>query len=521
MSFENELKKKLNGKYEYLKLLKVVYNTSFSHLLVNFIYPEDKPIFTDSQKAEIKTAVSEILNIKGNIDCKFNKSYLDKNIVFKSIFEFVKKNFDSISAYFNENTLEYDRNALSVQINIRANKTLVEYINSNNITETIKKHLLKNFCGDFIITTSLGEEDFDDSMLEERAIRIQNQLVPEVQTPRYKVSEPMVVFGSEIMPLPEYISNLKGEKISVILGGVVSDLVEKEYLPRKNKEKGIDEKRKYYTFKLDDGSGKVSCIHFCTKTSQKHFKLVEDGTFIICKGDYNKKTNGEMQYMIKAISLCHKIEEQLEGQVAIDIQPNKEQEAYKFVIPQPYTRTIQNNLFDVQKDYPDFIKDKEYVVFDVETTGLDADKNDITEIGAVKIVNGEITEKFQSLCKPFEQIPQNIISLTGITNEMVENQPLSTDIIQDFLTFTKGATLVGYNVHFDLNFIQNVAKRINKSFSNEIRDCLMDARVKLTTLPNYKLKTLVSHLGITLDNAHRALYDATATAEAFLALSLM
>ena len=59
----------------------------------------------------------------------------------------------------------------------------------------------------------------------------------------------------------------------MILAGYVENLIEKEYLPRKNKEKGIDEKRKYYTFELNDNSGKVNCIHFCTKLSQKHFSL--------------------------------------------------------------------------------------------------------------------------------------------------------------------------------------------------------------------------------------------------------
>lgn len=520
MNFERELKKKLGGKYDFIKLLKVVYNSSFSHLLVNFIYPEDKPIFSDAQKLEIKTAVIDVLNIKGSVDCKFNKSYLDKNIVFKSIFEFIKYNFDSISAYITEDTLEYSRDALSVSIVIKCNKTLDDYVKSNSIIESIKAHLTENFCGDFVVSACLGVDEFDDSFLEERAVIIQNSIVPTVQTPRYKVTEPMIVFGSEIMPLPEYIKNLKGEKLSVILAGEVKGLEEKEYLPRKNKEKGLDEKRKYYTFKLDDGTGAVSCIHFCSKTSQKHFKLIEDGVHIICKGDYNKKTNGEMQYMIKSISLCKKIEEDVAEEVQ-EIVPQSSISTYKFVSPQPYTRTVQNNFFDVKKEYPEFITTNTFVVFDVETTGLDADKNDITEIGAVKIVNGEIVEKFQSLCKPFEPIPNNIISLTGITNEMVASQPKSTDIIEDFLTFCKDSVLVGYNVNFDLNFIQNVAKRVKKSFPNEIRDCLMDARNKIHTIPNYKLKTLVSHLGITLDNAHRALYDATATAEAFLALSLI
>ena len=83
MDFVKEINKKFNNKYEYLKLLKVVYNTSFSQLLVNFIYPENKPLLTIEQKEEIKSAVQDLLQIKGTLECKFNKSYLDQNIVLK------------------------------------------------------------------------------------------------------------------------------------------------------------------------------------------------------------------------------------------------------------------------------------------------------------------------------------------------------------------------------------------------------------------------------------------------------
>ncbi len=520
MNFEQELKKALNCKYNYLKLLRVVYNTTFSECLVNFIYPEDKPIFTDEQKDEIKQAVINILNLRGRVECKFNKSYLDKNIVFSKLTEFLSINYESISTCFNEQTLDYEKDNFCVKICINANQTLLDYIENNNICEKIKQFLKENFCGDFAITTKKSDDDFDESLLDDRAEQMQANIKVEEKLPRYKVSEPMIVFGSEIMPLPEYIKNLKGEKLSCILAGKVELLTEKEYLPRRNKAKGSDEKMKYYTFKLNDESGAVNCIHFCNKTSQKHFKLIEEGGYVLCKGDYLKRNNGDMQYLIKAMALCHKLEEEDTPGIEeeMEVVPLN---TYKFVKPEAYSRTIQNNLFEVPKVYPDYIMEKSYVVFDVETTGLEADKNDITEIGAVKIINGEIVEKFQALCKPFERIPDRIIQLTGITNEMVENEPLSTEIIEDFLLFCENSVLVGYNVHFDLNFIQNVARRINKTFNNDIRDCLMDARNKATNLPNYKLKTLVSHLGITLDNAHRALYDATATAEAFLALSLM
>ena len=352
-------------------------------------------------------------------------------------------------------------------------------------------------------------------MLEERANKIQSKMEVATRTPRYKVANVNVVFGSDIIPMPEYIKNLNSEKVSLILAGTVENLEQKEFLPRRNKIKGIDEKRKMYKFKLNDGSGTVNCVHFCTKSSEKHFVLVEEGSFILCLGDYIKRDNGEMQYMIKSISLCTRTDEIVEYK-----SEETESDSYKYVHPSPYTRIIQNNLFDTKKDYPEYIMKNTFVVFDVETTGLVPDKNEITEIGAVKIVNGEITERFQTLCKPHQLISSEITKLTGITNEMVENEHAPEDIIEDFLLFAKNSIMVGYNVNFDYQFIQIAAKKVDKAFNNEFRDCMGDAKAKLF-LPNYRLGTVVDHLGVTLNNAHRALYDATATAEAFLRLSLL
>ena len=126
MNFLNDLNKKLNNKYSYLKLLRVVYNTTFSTCMVNFIYPESSPILTEIQKDEIKLAVGEILGIKGKLDCKFNKSYLDKDIVFAKLCEFIKSKYDSISPYFTSETLTYERDLLCVKItNIKQNTVIL------------------------------------------------------------------------------------------------------------------------------------------------------------------------------------------------------------------------------------------------------------------------------------------------------------------------------------------------------------------------------------------------------------
>lgn len=516
MDFLETLSKKLNGKYNYLKILKVVYDTTFSLCHINFIYPESVPTLDNAQKDEIKNACQEILNIQSKLECKFNKSFLDENIVKSKIHEFFKSNFDSISSCINDDQIDYSKNAIAIDLCLHVNQTIYNYFLENDICTKLKSYLNDNFCAEFkVVCKQDDSENFDEQDLEKRAQEVQSKIEYKARTPRYKVANVLPVFGGDIMPMPEYIKNLKEEKISVVLAGNVLNLEQKEFLPRRNKAKGIDEKRKMYKFKLDDGSGTVECVHFCTKNSEKHFVLVEEGAYILCQGDYVKRMTGEMQYLIKSISLCSKTDEVVEYKVVE--QSNSD---YKYVRPTPYTRMIQKTLFETKTQYPDYIMNNTFVVFDVETTGLVPDKNEITEIGAVKIVNGEITERFQTLCKPHQQISAEITKLTGITNEMVENEHAPEEIIEDFLRFAGDSIMVGYNVNFDYQFIQFTAKKVDKMFNNEFRDCMGDAKAKLF-LPNYRLGTVVHHLGVTLDNAHRALYDATATAEAFLRLSLM
>lgn len=419
MSFLDLLSKKLQGKYDYLKVLKVVYNTTFSLCHINFIYPESVPILTNNQKEEILSACKDVLGIKGKIECKYNKSYLDENIVKSKIKDFLFSDFNSISACIDMGAVDYSRDSFCVTLNFKVNQTLKQYFVDNLVCEKLKAFLVDNFCGDFQIYVTLdNSNNFDENELEIRAQEVQANLEVQTRIPRYKVGNLLPVFGGEIMPFPEYIKNIEGEKNAVILAGTVSNIEEKDYLPRRNKAKGSDERRKMYKFKLTDDSGSINAIHFCTKTSEKHFGLVEDGAYIVCLGDCSLRGN-DKQYVIKSISLCSKVEEVEEEKAELD-ETKQERVGYKYVQPTPYVRIVQDNIFDVPEVYPDWIMNNTFVVFDVETTGLVPDKNDITEIGAVKIVNGEIIEKFQTLCKPHCNISAEITKLTGITNEMVE-----------------------------------------------------------------------------------------------------
>ncbi len=157
-----------------------------------------------------------------------------------------------------------------------------------------------------------------------------------------------------------------------------------------------------------------------------------------------------------------------------------------------------------------------FVVFDLETTGLNNKTCAITEIGAVKIENGKIVDHFSSFVNPKMSIPQKVVELTGITDEMVKNAPTIYEVLPKFLDFCAGAVLVAHNAKFDIGFIKKACSDLKIQFNFGYLDTLMLARCLFTELSNHRLNTLSKHLNIVLQNHHRAVDDAKATADIFI-----
>ena len=157
-----------------------------------------------------------------------------------------------------------------------------------------------------------------------------------------------------------------------------------------------------------------------------------------------------------------------------------------------------------------------FVVFDIETTGLSSENDSIIEIGAVKIENGKIVDRFNEFVNPGIDIPYKIIELTGITNDTVENAASIGEILPKFLGFVKESVVVAHNADFDASFIKKNSERLNLKFENAIMDTIPLAKYLLKDLKTFKLKVIAKHLGISLENHHRAVDDAKATAEILL-----
>ncbi|MDD4373151.1 MAG: exonuclease domain-containing protein [Bacteroidales bacterium] len=159
--------------------------------------------------------------------------------------------------------------------------------------------------------------------------------------------------------------------------------------------------------------------------------------------------------------------------------------------------------------------EKKYVIIDVETTGLKAGPEKITEIAAVLHDGHRVIDSFSSLVNPEKKIPYRITQLTGINDQMVAGAPKFYELARQFIEFTEDAILIGHNVSFDYRFIQAEYKSLGYDFRRQTMDTVKLSRKLIPGQPSYSLGKLCRNLNIQIENRHRALGDALATTRLF------
>jgi len=162
---------------------------------------------------------------------------------------------------------------------------------------------------------------------------------------------------------------------------------------------------------------------------------------------------------------------------------------------------------------------KSYVAFDVETTGLNPEQNEIIEIGALKVRDGKVQERFMEFIRPTESIQPAITELTGITNQMVERARRRQEVIPEFLDFCEDDILVGHNVVFDYSFMKMSALSEGMAFDKNGIDTLKIAQKVHKDMKSKSLGALCEYYHIENNAAHRAYHDALATAKLYQTLA--
>ena len=167
----------------------------------------------------------------------------------------------------------------------------------------------------------------------------------------------------------------------------------------------------------------------------------------------------------------------------------------------------------------DYVSD--YVIFDLETTGLSTETDRVVEIAGVKVRDGKVVQEFETLVNPGMPIPYMASEVNGITDDMVADAPAIDKALQDFLDFVGDMVLVGHNIDsFDLKFIlRDAQEHLGKGLQNAYIDTLLLSRVFLPQLAHHSLSNLAEYYGIDTSGAHRALADCRMTQKVFECLA--
>lgn len=500
-----KINKKFDNKYNYLKLLNVIFDREIALTTITFLYPctmEEIPV---EDKEQIENFNREFLSLNGQIKVKFRRSFLDEKLIISEVVEFFKENKKGFLPYLNSDNISSSNEGQNVDVKIYFNQDILSLVDEGEFKTQLKEYLDKKFIAHFQIDIIENEETLPDEIEADDIMPVLTK------ARRYKVQIEKYVIGADINPSPEFIEDMKTPKESVILSGFMSKLNQKKYIAKNGKFKGKE--RTLYTFNLRDATGAIECTYFCGKSHEKDMESLEDMSMIVCVGDVREGFLGKLNYTIRKLALASPEQEEVQVKDEKGTSHKHKQVVFPGVMP----RSSQSQLFETKPQYNGFILSNNIVVFDIETTGLDPEHDEITELGAVKIEHGEVTEKFSSFAKPNVKIPKEVEKLTGITNEMVSCAPCIEDVIEDFYDWSKDCILSGHNIAgFDMKFIRKAGNKVGLKFNNQIIDTLIVARQSSLRVPNYKLGTLVKALGLTLVDAHRAFNDAYATAQVLM-----
>ena len=510
MNFEQEFNLTFGEKYRDLRLKEVVVKKREGVCTITFLYPSVVAEISPAEKKEIISWAKDLLQLDGlELKVKFLRVFVEEKLIRQAIDKFFVENHKIVTTYLHKEHVKIDITNIDVLIDIALNKKIAQYFEEKNIASQLDNFLTENFLVSFVVNSHIDETIADELDLD--AVEIKATFK---QTQRYSVEIVKEMIGKDIITKPEYLSFINGPKESVVVAGFISKIERKDFIRKTGKFAGTS--KAYYTFILDDEKGKMDCIYFCPKTNIQLMESLEESMYLLLHGNVEKsKITNKLVLIVDKMALASKefdipkpVEEYTGGK-------NKN----NVVTVEKLSSTAQSNMFNDGTEYNDTVSGKNIVVFDIETTGLDLSNDQIIEIGAVKLEDGKIREKFSSFVKPTIAIPYEVTRLTGITDEMVKGAPSAEAVLKEFYEFSKDCILCGHNViGFDLVILKRMARECGIEFKNDVIDTLNLARHSHILVKNFKLGTIVKYLGLTLEGAHRAWNDAYATAEVLLKL---
>ncbi len=462
--------------------------------------------FTEEDRAAAFGAVSPFIPEYFGCRVEICKLTPDTAMVKRKIADIVSSRFKTIAVTLSDEDISVEKGDNCFEYTIAVLPSFLSD-RGNGICDEVTRRLKREYCGEFFGKCVSNGRNAEDLYVEEKIVE------PDFAIPvrRFKIRDFAFIEGDKVQTYAVYMSDLNLAGDEVVVCGTIENINVRNYTNKRGQEK------KYVSLSLTDTTAVMYTTYFLRQKSAEKILALKAGDSIVCTGR-NEVFNGNLRFTAETID---------SGKIPTDFVPEKRVSkpvplTYHCVKPQPFTDRSQGNLFE-EFVIPDCLKDNKFVVFDLETTGLNSsavsgNMDAILEIGAYKIEGGEITECFSTFVNPERELSEEIINLTGITEEMIAGAPSCDSVMPDFFKFCDGCILVGHNVAgFDFKFVDHYCAKIGYILERKLIDTIPLSQELLLGLSNYKLNTVAAKFNITF-NHHRATDDALATAKIFIEL---
>lgn len=516
---DNEVLTNEGGKTDFIKLLNIRFDGAYDFLRVRSVDLdlEAKTVsvqigvpysggneLTEEDKKKILSFAIEILPSEYTVSISYRKFGVDPDIVFKLIKEYVNKYHRAYSVLLSSDNTQIVCGEKRVDIAFTVVKSVGDLFEKCNLLGGLKEYLDSSYDRENFVKL----EYTDKFVITETA----KDEVPVVIDDCYiEISAVHKLCGGEITSKARYIRACKTPQSAICVTGRVESIIAKN-----SKSSG----NLYYNFTINDTTGVMRCCYFTRKAAKGPLDILEEGTEIAVVGDLqNDSFRGGLSLIAKSVSLC-----KINYSSILSEEDLKKKKTYVPIKAKPLDITTQQDIFDLAVQKPEYLTDNVFVVFDLETTGLldNGVPCKIIEIGAVKIVGGVCTEYFSTLVDPEMHIPEGASATNHIYDDMVEDAPTIDNVLPDFLAWAGNAVLVAHNGDkFDFLVLRNAAAELGMTVPNRTKDTMVLAQAYRNVTGRrgqLNLRVLSKEFGIDLVEAHRAYYDAYATAQLFIKL---